>query len=40
MSKQAKNNKCDPTFTKVNRLSVLLFETEGDRTFKVLYTKG
>ena len=38
MPKQTKNKKFDPTFTKVNTLSVLSFETEDDRTFKVLYT--
>ena len=37
MTNQTKNNNLnyliDPTFTKVNRLFVLLFENENDRTF-------
>ena len=39
MSNQTRNNNLsyliDPTFTKVNRLFVLSFEKEYDRTFSV-----
>ena len=41
MTNQTKNNNLnyliDPTFTKVNRLFVLSFENENDRTFFLKY---
>ena len=34
------NHLIDPTFTNVNRLFVLSFENETDRTFKTFCTKS